>query len=430
MLQAISIQLLLLLLLPVLVSVVLLFVYKSALAKRLDKPKPLSESSNINAVRQKNFDRAVRTLELDKQDKRLSESEYSYYRDKLHHHYQPLLSSSVGEHAHAAKMNKGMIAFIALLPLLSVLAYWLLVYQPETGKWLQVNQQVDVLSQKLMSGTLDSLSDQEKSKLANSDLSVLDMARVLQAKLTYDVENVDGWVQLGRLYESASEGSLSNLAYQAYEKAYELAPSDDEQVVNFARVNITTGNFPKADDLLDSILLKNAKHESALLMSGFSFFHQQKYQQAINQWQRVLAGRPTNNISEQEQQSRLILEQRIAKAQQAMDALASQWVIAVDIESQGVLPAGAFLFVFAKAEGSPAPVAVQRLATAIFPVSVNLSDANAMMPSRLLSNYEQVTVNAFISLSGNPTDKSGAQSNSVVVKRSAANLPVQLVLNQ
>lgn len=440
MLQSLPFMLFFMSLLPIAISVALFFVFKRFMNTRTQKPSNSSKLSAMQVERKKNFDRALHRLDLDKQEGMIGESEYEYYLDKLRNHYQPLLaaqsqsavvnklSSAVGiAKESAAERVKGRcftIAFILLFPVLAVLGYWLLVYKTPIGEWVQINQQVADLSQKLMDSSLSELSQEEQQKVAKSNLTTLDMARVLQAKLEHTPESADGWMQLGSLYETASGDSLSNLAYQAYEKAYDLSPLNSESIINFARVNIATGQFGKADTLLRRVLADNSNHESALLMSGFSYYRQKKFELAISQWQRVLTVRPEDS------QSRQIIEQQIDQAKAEIKALGTQWLIPIMVNSDKLLPAGAFLFIFAKAEDSSAPVAVQRLATAQFPMMVNLSDANAMMSSRKLSNYDKVTINAFISLTGNPMDKSGGQSQLVTVTRNESKLPVQLVLNQ
>ena len=53
------------------------------------------------------------------------------------------------------------------------------------------------------------------------------------------------------------------------------------------------------------------------------------------------------------------------------------------------------------------PLAVKRLSLADLPVRLQLSDADAMMPTMKLSSFDQVIVGARVSLSGNPVAQSG-----------------------
>ena len=65
------------------------------------------------------------------------------------------------------------------------------------------------------------------------------------------------------------------------------------------------------------------------------------------------------------------------------------------------------LFIFARApEGGPPLAVIRQPATAV-PGEFTLSDANSMIQGRSLSNYEELTVVARLSASGQPTEQPG-----------------------
>ena len=65
---------------------------------------------------------------------------------------------------------------------------------------------------------------------------------------------------------------------------------------------------------------------------------------------------------------------------------------------------GDSVFIFARAvSGPPAPLAVKRVTVADLPITVELSDADAMMPQLKLSNFPEVQLVARISRAGQPT---------------------------
>lgn len=62
------------------------------------------------------------------------------------------------------------------------------------------------------------------------------------------------------------------------------------------------------------------------------------------------------------------------------------------------------VFIFARAvNGPPAPLAAKRVTVAELPVTVELGDADAMMPQLKLSNFPEVQLVARISRAGQPT---------------------------
>jgi cytochrome c-type biogenesis protein CcmH len=82
--------------------------------------------------------------------------------------------------------------------------------------------------------------------------------------------------------------------------------------------------------------------------------------------------------------------------------------ITIDEATRKQLPAGAVLFVLARApEGPRIPFAALRLPAGQWPVRFELGDAHAMDPSRLLSSAEKVVVEARVSATGEAIRKSG-----------------------
>jgi cytochrome c-type biogenesis protein CcmH len=68
----------------------------------------------------------------------------------------------------------------------------------------------------------------------------------------------------------------------------------------------------------------------------------------------------------------------------------------------------ATLFIYAKAADSPGPpLAVLRTTVGTWPVTFRLDDSLAMMPSRRLSQFERVVIEARISRSGQATPAAG-----------------------
>ncbi len=74
--------------------------------------------------------------------------------------------------------------------------------------------------------------------------------------------------------------------------------------------------------------------------------------------------------------------------------------IGVPEEAMGALLPSSRLFVIAKSSAGPMPLAVKAFPIDAIPSSVSLSDADAMMPNRLLSSADELIVTARISRAG------------------------------
>jgi cytochrome c-type biogenesis protein CcmH len=91
------------------------------------------------------------------------------------------------------------------------------------------------------------------------------------------------------------------------------------------------------------------------------------------------------------------------------------------------VPAGAVLFLFAKAEsGPPMPLAVQRLPGQALPADLRLDDSMAMAPALRLSAFERYVVTARLSAGGGAQARSGDLEGSLHAARGDAGKPLEL----
>jgi len=145
---------------------------------------------------------------------------------------------------------------------------------------------------------------------------------------------------------------------------------------------------------------------------GIAAFEGERYQEAIDYWNRLLAQLPP------EDSSRAALQGGIKRAAERLEASggkvaqapvaakAALLKVSVDLASElrSKVQPGDSVFIFARAtSGPPAPLAAKRLTVADLPVTVELGDADAMMPQLKLSNFPEVQLVARISRAGQPT---------------------------
>ena len=94
-------------------------------------------------------------------------------------------------------------------------------------------------------------------------------------------------------------------------------------------------------------------------------------------------------------------------------------------------PPGAVLFVFAKrVDGAGPPVAAKRLPVSAFPIQLELSDADSIMPTATLSRQSAFTLSARISASGSAEAGAGDWQSETRTVQSDKLAPVTLVLRK
>jgi hypothetical protein len=92
---------------------------------------------------------------------------------------------------------------------------------------------------------------------------------------------------------------------------------------------------------------------------------------------------------------------------------------------------GTTLFIVAKSVDSPGPpVAVFRTKVGTWPLKFDLSDSESMLPGRNLSNAGRVTVEARISLKGQPLPAPGDLQGSTEVIRVADHQPLHILIDK
>nr|WP_305119288.1 c-type cytochrome biogenesis protein CcmI [Tahibacter harae] len=296
----------------------------------------------------------------------------------------------------------------------------------------------------------------------------------LLTKLKASPDDVEGWMLLGRSYKAMERFAD---ARDALKNAYDRAPDNADVQVDYAEALALAGENRRiqgqARELLERALKSTPDHQRALWLLGIAEYQQQNYAAAVDFWERLRTLLPP------QAEARASLENQIADARQrgglvagagttpatgaaqtgaetaaagaapaakekpasqdasapagseAADAIRIAVEVSLDPKLREQAPAGASLFVFARAaSGPPMPLAVQRLSVSDLPAKVVLTEEMGMLPNMKLSQFPQVVVGARISASGNPRAQSGdlqTLSAPVDVKTRA---PVRLVIDQ
>jgi cytochrome c-type biogenesis protein CcmH len=241
------------------------------------------------------------------------------------------------------------------------------------------------------------------------------MAAKLAKRLAADPNNLEGWLMLGRSYQTLEQFPL---AVRAYQRADRLADGKNAEAIVGVAESMLAQDFDQlrgaAGHLFERALLLEPDNPKALLYAGFAALSRGEAPSARERFTRMLTLDPPPQIRDIIEKQLLALEGAPAAANAPAGGAAPAGAgakVAVHVTLAPSLaakvPAGATLFVAARDPKAPGPpFAVKRL-PAQFPVDVELSAADAMLESRRIASGQQLEVVARVALGGTPTATSG-----------------------
>ena len=248
---------------------------------------------------------------------------------------------------------------------------------------------------------------------AAAQMSLEEMIVTVKNRLRDNPDDAAGWFALGR---AMMAGRQFDQAVSAFQRAHDLV--DDDAGLMFALADALAmqknGNLLGEPEALIKRGLELAPfYPNGLWLAGMAAEQRKEYGAAHQYWTRLLPMIQDDPKSANEVRSLLaMLEKREPQLATKSDNSPgqAQLLLRVDISpelKQRAKPEDA-VFVYAKAmNGPPMPLAVRKLRLQDLPLSLTLSDDDAMMPSMKLSAFDQVLVGARVSFSGNPVAQAG-----------------------
>lgn len=248
-------------------------------------------------------------------------------------------------------------------------------------------------------------------EFAQAPQSMEEMTQRLERAVAAQPDSAEGLYFLGRTYMAQDRQAD---AAKMFERAANLSGRQPELLGQWAQAQYFADGKKWSEQiqkLTDEALKADPKEVTSLGLLGIAAFEGERYQEAIDYWNRLLAQLPPDD------NSRAALQGGIERAAERLTASggkvapaaapkAALLKVSVDLASElkGKVQPGDSVFIFARAtSGPPAPLAAKRLTVADLPVTVELGDADAMMPQLKLSNFPEVQLVARISRAGQPT---------------------------
>lgn len=225
-------------------------------------------------------------------------------------------------------------------------------------------------------------------------------------QLERNPDDQGNWIALGSAYKNIESFSS---AQHAFRRALYLDPEDASIQVELAETLIfaNVGQTPEeAVTLLDQALINDPSNQKALWLKGVIAFSNQRFGEAIDHWESLLGALPAGAPV------RTSIDRQINLARQQLGEIPTGRVIDLAIEIapsiRESLSGEEVVFVIAQAiEGPPTPLAARRLVVDDLPLTLSLSDADAMIEGLTLSAFTEIMLTARISMSGDVAPSPG-----------------------
>ncbi|HCV38970.1 MAG TPA: c-type cytochrome biogenesis protein CcmI [Pseudomonas sp.] len=235
-----------------------------------------------------------------------------------------------------------------------------------------------------------------------------EMTTRLERAVQAQPDSAEGLYFLGRAYMAQQRPAD---AARAYERAVALAGRQPELLGQWAQALYFAADkkwSPQVQALTDEALKADPNEVTSLGLRGIAAFEGERYQAAIDYWNRLLAQLPEGDAS------RTALQGGIDRAAERLGSTGGKPQATAPARLKVRVELAAALkdkvkpddtvFIFARASnGPPMPLAAKRVTVAQLPLEVELSDADAMLPQMKLSQFAEVQLVARVSRAGQPT---------------------------
>ena len=273
------------------------------------------------------------------------------------------------------------------------------------------------------------LAEEFKSLDANDRVAYRAFTNRLANRVRARPDNIDAQFVLARAYGNLKEYEMAAVIYSTL---LEQFPNDANLASFLAEALFVADKREKTDRVsraIDHALALNPTDLTTLEINAIAAINSGDKAAGLRWFQRALATGVTGQRAQ-------LIRMAIARIDSptghvSTDQVSNQRVINVilrladGIELAPTLP----LFVYARAaNGSPAPLAIQRMTVAELPLKIRLDESMSMIPGMSLANFDQVLVIARISSSGDVKLAPGDYEVRSAVIEMDAEVSIELVI--
>ena len=227
-------------------------------------------------------------------------------------------------------------------------------------------------------------------------------------------DNIYYWILLAK--RAIQQNDLAGAKYN-YSQAIKLSPDDGYLLGQYAEILFMLANSQFTDEVLlalDKAFAIDSSNPTVLGLKGIQSFENQQWQLAITYWQEA------QRQMDQTSATANALKAGIARAQKRLGIQPDQAVVSPQVEiavsidqSIAFNPEQSVFVALVATSGAPMPLAARKLRAGDLPITITLSNADAVMAGYNLSSASKVKAVARLSQSGSATPEVGDWEDSV-----------------
>ena len=265
-------------------------------------------------------------------------------------------------------------------------------------------------------------------------------AAELQAELYTAVEkraqqrpdNIYYWILLAK--RAVQQNDLAGAKYN-YAQAIKLSPDDGYLLGQYAEILFMLANSQFTDEVLlalDKAFAIDSSNPTVLGLKGIHSFESQQWQLAITYWQEAQRQMDQNSATANALKAGIARAQKRLGIQPDQAVVSPQVEIAVSIDqSIAFNPEQSVFVALVATSGAPMPLAARKLRAGDLPITITLSNADAVIAGYNLSSASEVKAVARLSQSGSATPQTGDWEDSVnPINLSAENISVSIQISR
>ncbi|MBU3823479.1 MAG: c-type cytochrome biogenesis protein CcmI [Candidatus Oceanisphaera merdipullorum] len=306
---------------------------------------------------------------------------------------------------------------VVIVVLVGYVGYFQFGAYDRVSEWQHNSGRLSELTQKVLLEPNGDVTEQD----------MMDLIQSLRTKLYLDGDDFRGWLLLGRLTLEMRDG---NTAREAFEKAMTLTDDPESVLVPYAEALAISGEELRGESIIKQVLAKDPDDLEAWSVFAFMAIQQNNFTAAIARWQQILQRMtPDNPRYAMIERSVNFAKERLAEQDEAT-VVGPRFQVEVKTGANTPYHPGAVLFVYAMdAAGADVPLVAQRIENPSFPLTLTLSNKDAMRPNVNLNGHDKVIIKARLAPSGNVTDKTGAWEGSSEVLSTDADRQLSVVID-